>query len=41
MGFLERMRGYDDEAVRDFSLSLIPVIAPNLTIMVCDVALMA
>lgn len=34
MGFLERMRGYDDEVARDFSLSLIPLTRTHAIIMV-------
>jgi len=31
MGFFERMRGYDDDVAREFSLSLIPLTRTNAT----------
>lgn len=34
MSFFERMRGYDDEVARDFSLSLIPLTRTHPTTMV-------
>jgi len=34
MGFFEKLRGYDDEVARDFSLSLIPLIRLHATIVV-------
>ena len=34
MGFFERVRGYDDEVAKDFSLSLIPLTRTHATVVV-------
>ena len=34
MGYFEKLRGYDDEVARDFSLSLIPLTRAHATVVV-------
>lgn len=39
MGYFEKLRGYDNEVARDFSLSLIPLTRVHATIVVRGLAI--